>query len=79
MTLRNISVGKFVKALERDGFILQRKEGSHRTYKHPVTGNRVTLAYHGSGDTIRIGTLKGLIKDTGWTEDDLIRLRLLRK
>ena len=77
--LKNITVEKFVRALERDGFVLKRKEGSHRTYKNLETGRRVTISYHHSGDTIRTGTLNSLIIDAGWTEDDLIRLKLMRK
>jgi predicted RNA binding protein YcfA (HicA-like mRNA interferase family) len=77
--LKNITVEKFIRALERDGFVLKRTSGSHRTYKNSVTGQRVTLSYHHSGDTIRIGTLNSLITDAGWTEDDLIRLELIRR
>jgi predicted RNA binding protein YcfA (HicA-like mRNA interferase family) len=77
--LKNITVEKFIRALERDGFVLKRTAGSHRTYKNSVTGRRVTLSYHHSGDTIRIGTLSSLINDAGWTKDDLIRLELIRR
>jgi len=79
MTIKNITVGKFVRALEKDGFVLRRHEGGHRTYKHPTTGKQVTLTYHRSGYTLRTGILHSLIKKVGWTEDDLIRLNLMRK
>jgi predicted RNA binding protein YcfA (HicA-like mRNA interferase family) len=79
MSLRNITAGKFVKALEKDGFILRRQEGSHKVYTHPITGCQVTLSYHHSGYTLRSGILNSLIKQIGWTENDLIRLKLMRK
>lgn len=71
MSLKNITAGNFVKALEKDGFVLRRKDGSHRIYKHPVTKRQVTLSYHRSSYTLRTGILNDLIKDAGWTEDDL--------
>jgi len=44
---------------------------------HPIKG-RVTVSFHHPGDTFPLGTLKGIIQDAGWTEDDLKRLRLLK-
>ena len=79
MNLKNISAGDFVKALEKDGFALRRQKGSHRTYKHPVTDRQVTLSYHHSGYILRTGILNSLIEDAGWTENDLLRLKLNRK
>ena len=75
--LRNLTARRLVQALLRDGFVLDRQRGSHRHYVHP-DGRRVTVTFHRSGDTFRIGTLKRMIEDQArWTEDDLKRLRLL--
>ncbi len=73
---RGISARQLIRALEADGFILQRVRGSHRIYRHP-DGRRVVLAYHSLGDTFPIGTLRAMIADAGWKDQDLRRLRLL--
>ena len=77
--LKNITARSLIRALEKDGFILKRQKGSHRIYKHPDRGNWVSVPYHHSAQTLPTGFLHGLIEDAGWTDDDLIRLRLQRK
>lgn len=77
---RNVTARTFVRALEEDGYILRKKSKSgHRVYKHPHTGMRVDVPYHHSGESFRPGTLSALIKAAGWDDDDLLRLRLVRK
>jgi predicted RNA binding protein YcfA (HicA-like mRNA interferase family) len=76
--LRSITARQLVSALQADGFSLQRQKGSHRHYRHP-DGRRVTLSFHHSSDTFRLGTLRSIIETQGrWTADDLRRLGLLR-
>lgn len=77
--LKNVKVGDFIKALERDGFVFKRQSGSHTIYVKPGTGRQVMVAYHSSGETLLKGLLHDLIKDAGWNEDDLIRLKLMRR
>lgn len=75
--LRSVTVRQLVSALQADNFQLQRQKGSHRHYRH-ADGRRVTLSFHHSSDTFRLGTLKSIIEiQAGWTEEDLRRLRLL--
>jgi predicted RNA binding protein YcfA (HicA-like mRNA interferase family) len=76
--LRNVAVIDFIKALERDGFVFKRQHGSHKIYIKSKTGKQVVVAYHHAGESLRIGILNNLIKDAGWTEDDLVRLKLMR-
>ena len=76
-TPRGTSARQFIQALHADGFILARTpRGSHRIYRHP-DGRRVVLAYHHLGDTFPIGTLRAMIADAEWHEDDLRRLGLI--
>jgi predicted RNA binding protein YcfA (HicA-like mRNA interferase family) len=72
---RGLSARRFIRALEADGFQLQRVRGSHRIYRHP-DGRRVVVAYHGLNDTFPIGTLRAMIVDAGWQDADLLRLGL---
>ena len=74
---RGVSARQLVRALEADGFVLQRVRGSHRIYRRD-DGRRVVVAYHALGDTFPIGTLRAMLVDAGWTDDDLRRLGLLQ-
>jgi len=77
--LKNVTARSLIRALERDGFVFKRQKGSHRIYKHPDRGTWVSVPYHHSGRPLPKGTLHGLIGDAGWTDEDLIRLKLTRK
>lgn len=75
--LRSVTARHLIHALQADGFTLKRQKGSHRHYVHP-DGRRVTLSFHRSSETFRIGTLRSIIeKQARWTEDDLRRLGLV--
>jgi predicted RNA binding protein YcfA (HicA-like mRNA interferase family) len=74
-TPRGISARRLVRALEADGFILQRVRGSHRIYRR-ADGRRVVVAFHALGDTFPMGTLRGMLDDAGWQDEDLQRLGL---
>jgi len=77
--LRGLTAQKLIRALQRDGFIFSRQSGSHRIYYHP-DGRRVTVTFHHPSDTFPIKTLKRILEEeAGWTEEDLRRLKLLRK
>ena len=41
-----------------------------------LDGRRVVVAYHSLSDTFPIGTLRGMITDAGWKDQDLQRLEL---
>ncbi len=74
---RGVTARELIRALRADGFRLMRTRGSHRIYRH-LDGRRVIVAYHRVNDTLPIGTLKAMIADIGWTDDDLRRLGLTR-
>jgi predicted RNA binding protein YcfA (HicA-like mRNA interferase family) len=74
--LRNVSAREIISALVRDGFARDRGDGSHQIYYHP-DGRRVTVTFHGPGRTFARKTLVSMIKQTGWTEEDLKRLKLI--
>ncbi len=78
--LRNITALNFTRALERDGFVFKRKSrGGHRVYQHAETGKRISVPFHYSGQTFGPGLIQQLIKAVGWSDEDLVRLRLVRK
>ena len=69
---RGITARQFIKALQEDGFTETRVSGSHHRFKHP-DGRVTTLSYHKRSDTFPIGTLKGMVEDVQWSEEDLRR------
>jgi len=73
---RGISARRLVRALEADGFVLQRVRGSHRIYRR-ADGHRVVVAFHSWSDTFPLGTLRGMLADAGWQDEDLQRLGLV--
>jgi len=75
--LRSLTARRLISALTQDGFELEREKGSHRQYIHPQKG-RVTVSFHHPGDTFPPKTLKSVVQDAGWTDEDLERLGLLR-
>ena len=72
---RGLPARRFIRALEADGFALQRVRGSHRTYRH-ADGRRVVVAFLSLSETFPIGTLRAMIEDAGWQDEDLRRLGL---
>jgi predicted RNA binding protein YcfA (HicA-like mRNA interferase family) len=75
--LRTLTARRFVSAVQRDGFILERQKGSHQHYRHP-DGRRVTVAFHRASDTFPPKTLRTMIEDQArWSASDLIRLGLI--
>ena len=75
--LRGLTVREIQRALERDGFVLARRKGATRFYKHD-DGRRVLLHVHCPGQTLPIGTPREIIENEArWDEEDLRRLGVL--
>ena len=85
--MKNTTAQNLMKALERDGWERERNKGkqgkrgaSTIAYRHPQrpTGqNRIVLHPHPK-KTMGANLLKGLIDATGWDEDDLRRVKLIK-
>jgi predicted RNA binding protein YcfA (HicA-like mRNA interferase family) len=50
--MADLPVRRVLRALERAGFVLVRRRGSHRVYRN-AQGRQLTFAYH---DGVRLGT-----------------------
>ena len=74
--LRNINARKLCGALERDGFVCTQGSTSHRIYRKGT--RRVSVAFHHPGATFPRKTLENMLEDIGWTDKDLIRLKLVK-
>jgi len=75
--LRSLTARELFSALTRDGFRIERQSGSHYQLRHPAKG-RVTLSFHHSRDTFPPKTLRSIIQDAGWEEEDLKRLKIIK-
>lgn len=56
-----MKVRDIIKSIEADGWYLVVTKGSHKQYKHPKKGGRVTIAGH-PGDDLAPGTLNSILK-----------------
>ncbi len=75
--LRNTPVRELIRALERDGFTLERQTRSGgRIYTHP-SQRLVVIHYHRGSDTLVRQTLRSVLRATQWTISDAERLGLL--
>ena len=60
------------KALERVGFLFDRQQGSHATYRHPQTKRTTVVPMHSKA--LPRWLLKKIIKEAGLTEDEFREL-----
>ena len=78
--LRNKSIQDIQRALLRDGWEEEVTIGATIPYRHPTKSppnNRVVLHMHPKA-TKGPKLLKSLFDTIGWTEEDLLRLRLIK-
>jgi predicted RNA binding protein YcfA (HicA-like mRNA interferase family) len=63
---------KVIKALNLLGFEKIRQKGSHVFFKHP-DGRTSVIPVH-KGEDIGCGLLRNIIKDTGLSKDEFLKL-----
>jgi predicted RNA binding protein YcfA (HicA-like mRNA interferase family) len=72
MSLKPQSAKKIIKALSTLGFKIMRKRGSHVVLKH--SDGRLTVVPVHAGEKIGAGLLNKIIKDTGLSREEFIKL-----
>lgn len=73
--LRSRTAKDFIRARERDGWEEEGKRGAARAFRK--SDRRVVIRYHPK-KTYGPRLLEELFRQTGWTEDDLRRLKLVK-
>ena len=63
-------VRDIVRALEKDGWRLDRQKGSHRQFRHPAKPGTVTLPGH-PNDTLGHGLVASILRQAGLQVEDL--------
>ena len=74
--LKSVTANDFIRALKKDGWVDEERRGATRCFSKD--GRRIVIHYHPKktfGDKL----MKGLVRDTGWSEGDLAELKLIRK
>ncbi len=74
--LKNTTASTLIRALIADGWEEDVKSGATRAFRKDV-GKRVVIHFHPK-KTYGAKLLQALIKDIGWSEDDLKRLKLIK-
>ena len=69
---------ELIRALGRDGWTEEKTQGATRAFIKEGSPRRRLVIHHHPGKTFGKKLLEGLIGDAGWTEEDLVRLRLIR-
>ena len=72
MSLRPQSAKKIIKALSKLGFKIVRKRGSHVVLKH--ADGRLTVVPVHAGEEIGSGLLGKIIKDTGLSKEEFMKI-----
>ena len=73
--LKNVNADQLTRALENDGWSHRGGSGSRRIYLKD--GKLVSVHYH-PGKTYGRDLLRDLLRDIGWSEADLRRLKLIK-
>ncbi|MDD5622579.1 MAG: hypothetical protein PHQ09_05435 [Actinomycetota bacterium] len=73
--VKSIDKNRLIKALEKDGWLLDTEHKKFRTYRKGI--NKVTIHYHNI-EFRNPGLLKKLLEAIDWQEKDYIRLKLIK-
>ena len=68
--MKPVSGKRMCRLLEERGWQLDRINGSHHVYRHPVTGRSVTVPVHADAN-LKPGTQRSVMRDAGIAASDL--------
>ncbi len=68
--MKPVSGKRMCRLLEQRGWQLDRIKGSHHIYRHPETGQIVSVPVHGNAD-LKPGTQRNIMRIAGITADEL--------
>lgn len=70
--MRSFKGWEVVRAFEEAGFVVVRTNGSHHIMKRQGTEGTISVPVH-AGKDVKKGTLNGLIRAAGMSQDDFLR------
>jgi len=62
--MKSLTAKKIIKILEKNGFVLSRRKGSHMIYRHYSSGIIAPVPLHGKNKPIPTGTFLAIIKQS---------------
>ncbi|MEA3294172.1 MAG: type II toxin-antitoxin system HicA family toxin [Euryarchaeota archaeon] len=69
---------KLIRVFEKAGWVVDHIEGSHHIMIKEATEEILVVPVHGN-KIIKVGLLKGLLKDAGLTNEEFLRLCYRKK
>ncbi len=73
--LKNITADELIRALENDGWKPRGGSGSRRIY---LKGRKLVSIHYHPNKSYGRDLLRDLLRDIGWSEKDLKRLKLIK-
>jgi predicted RNA binding protein YcfA (HicA-like mRNA interferase family) len=74
MALPLLPPGLVIKILEREGYVYRGGKGTERAYKIRLPGTSRTVIVPTHKKEIPRGTLRSILRQASWTEEDLASL-----
>lgn len=74
--LKNKTAKNFIRALEKDGAERDDTMGAEQIFRYP-DGRRISIHFHPK-KTYKPKLLKALLEDTGWSIEDMKRLKFIK-
>ncbi len=71
--LPRITARALIQALKRGGWYEARQSGGHIIFRHPMKSGRAVVPNR-PGETVKAGTLAGILQDTGLSVEELVDL-----
>lgn len=71
--LSPINATRLIKILFKQGFVKIRQSGSHARLEHP-DGRKTSIPVH-SGENVRVGLLRKILRDVNISRDEFEKLR----
>jgi predicted RNA binding protein YcfA (HicA-like mRNA interferase family) len=85
--IKSITKLELIKALHKDGFVLYKDRGGssgsvmpfYKETNDPKNPIVINIHFHHNQGRLIENILMGILDQTGWTEEDLIRLKLVKR
>jgi predicted RNA binding protein YcfA (HicA-like mRNA interferase family) len=69
-----VTAEQILRALARDGWVEDRRSGSHVLLRHPTKPGRPNVPYHAGGRVLPPKTYRSIVREAGLTDDRLREL-----
>ena len=71
--MKSLSAKQIIKVLQKHGFVLSRRRGSHIIFFNEMMKKSVPVPLHGKNKEIPIGTFLAIVKQSGIQKEEFKR------